>query len=38
MTTFPNSPWLLKGGLVLVDSESDNIMHVIALQDNRIAL
>jgi hypothetical protein len=34
MTTFPNSPRLLKGGLVLVDPESGNIVRIIVLQYN----
>jgi hypothetical protein len=32
MTTFPNSPRLLKGGIVVVDAESGAIQRVIALQ------
>ena len=34
MTTFPNSPRLLKGGIVVVDAESGAIQRVIALQYN----
>jgi hypothetical protein len=34
MTTFPNSPRLLKGGLVLVDPGSGQIVRVIVLQYN----
>jgi hypothetical protein len=34
MTTFPNSPRLLKGGIVVVDPESGAIQRVIALQYN----
>jgi hypothetical protein len=34
MTTFPNSPRLLKGGLVVIDPESGAIQRVIALQYN----
>lgn len=34
MTTFPNSPRLFKGGLVLVDPESGGILCVILLQNN----
>jgi hypothetical protein len=34
MTTFPNSPKLVKGGLVLLDSESSAIRRVITLQYN----
>jgi hypothetical protein len=34
MTSFPNSPRLLKGGLVVVDAESGAIQRVIALQYN----
>jgi hypothetical protein len=34
MTTFPNSPKLLKGGLVLVEPESGNIVRIIVLQYN----
>ena len=34
MSTFPNSPRLLKGGLVVIDAESGAIQRVIALQYN----
>jgi hypothetical protein len=34
MTTFPNSPRLLKGGIVLIDPESGAVRRVIALQYN----
>lgn len=34
MTTFPNSPRLLKGGIVLMDAGSGAIRRVIALQYN----
>lgn len=34
MTTFPNSPKLLKGGLVLLDAETSMVQRVIALQYN----
>ena len=34
MATFSNSPKLLKGGLVLIDSESSAIQRVIVLQYN----
>jgi hypothetical protein len=34
MTTFPGSPRLLKGGLVLVDAGSGNLVRVIVLQYN----
>lgn len=34
MTTFPNSPRLLKGGLVLIDPASGAVVRVIALQYN----
>ena len=34
MTTFPNSPRLLKGGLVLIDAVSAAVQKVIALQYN----
>lgn len=34
MTTFPNSPKLIKGGLVLVDPESAQVQRVISLQYN----
>ena len=34
MTTFPNAPRLLKGGLVLLDPETSAIQRVIALQYN----
>jgi hypothetical protein len=34
MTTFPNSPKLLKGGLVLIDQETAMVQRIIALQYN----
>jgi hypothetical protein len=34
MITFPNSPKLLKGGIVLVDPETSAVQRVIALQYN----
>jgi len=34
MTTFPNSPRVLKGGLVQVDPESGAVLLAIALQYN----
>lgn len=34
MTTFPRSPRLLKGGIVLVDPETSAVQRVIALQYN----
>ncbi|HEX9867637.1 MAG TPA: hypothetical protein VGC99_03405 [Candidatus Tectomicrobia bacterium] len=34
MTTFPNSPRLLKGGIVLIDSESSAVQRIIVLQYN----
>ncbi len=34
MTTFPGSPKLLKGGIVLIDAESGALRQVIALQYN----
>ncbi|MDN5940289.1 MAG: hypothetical protein L0H94_00275 [Nitrospira sp.] len=34
MTTFPNSPKLLKGGVVLIDPESGAVLRIIALQYN----
>lgn len=34
MTTFPNSPKLLKGGLVLIDPETGMVQRIIALQYN----
>src|SRR6266404_1071034 len=34
MTTFPNSPRLLKGGLALLDPDSGQVQSVIALQYN----
>ena len=34
MSTFPNSPRLLKGGLVLLDADSGAVQRVIALQYN----
>ena len=34
MTTFPNSPRLLKGGIVLIDPDTSAVLRVIALQYN----
>jgi hypothetical protein len=34
MTTFPNSPRLLKGGIVLIDPDTSAVVRVIALQYN----
>src|SRR6266446_8736517 len=34
MTTFPNSPRLLKGGIVLIDPETSAVLRIIALQYN----
>lgn len=34
MTTFPNSPRLLKGGLVLIDADTSAVQRVIVLQYN----
>lgn len=34
MTTFPNSPKILKGGVVLLDPESARVISVISLQYN----
>jgi hypothetical protein len=34
MTTFPNSPRLLKNGIVLIDPESGGVLRIIALQYN----
>lgn len=34
MSTFPNSPKLVKGGLVLIDPESSAVVRVVALQYN----
>lgn len=34
MTTFPNSPKLFKGGVVLIDPESSQVKRVIPLQYN----
>lgn len=34
MTTFPNSPRIIKGGIVLIDPESAKVQRVIALQYN----
>ncbi len=38
MSTFPNSPKLVKGGLVLVDPETGNVRAVISLQYNSDSL
>jgi hypothetical protein len=32
MTTFPNSPRLLKGGIALIDSDSGSVQRIIVLQ------
>jgi hypothetical protein len=34
MTTFPNSPRLLKGGIVLIDPDTGAVLRIIALQYN----
>ena len=34
MTTFPNSPQLLKGGIVLLDPETAAVQRIISLQFN----
>lgn len=34
MTTFPNSPRLLKGGIVLIDPETSAVQRIISLQYN----
>jgi hypothetical protein len=34
MTTFPNSPRLLKGGLALLDPDTGSVVRLIALQYN----
>ncbi len=34
MSTFPNSPKILKGGLVLIDPESAKVQRIISLQYN----
>ena len=34
MTTFPNSPRVLKGGIVLLDAESSAVQRIITLQYN----
>lgn len=34
MTSFPNSPRILKGGLVLIDPESTQVQRIISLQYN----
>ena len=34
MTTFPNSPKVLKGGIVLIDPESASVRRIISLQYN----
>jgi hypothetical protein len=34
MTTFPGSPRLLKGGIVLIDPDSSAVRRIIALKYN----
>ena len=34
MTTFPNSPKLIKGGIVLIDPQSAQVQRIISLQYN----
>jgi len=34
MTTFPGSPRLIKGGIVLIDPQTSNVQRVITLQYN----
>jgi hypothetical protein len=38
MTTFPNSPKLIKGGLGLVDAERARVLRIISLQYNSDSL
>jgi hypothetical protein len=38
MTTFPNSPKLIKGGLVLIDADTARVLSVISLQYNSDSL
>lgn len=38
MSTFPNAPKLVKGGLVLVDPDSANVQRVVSLQYNADSL
>src|SRR5262245_23680392 len=38
MTTFPDSPRLLKGGIVLLDADSGAVLRIITLQYNPDAL
>ncbi len=35
MTTFPNSPRLLKGGIVLIDPETSAVQQIIILRYNQ---
>jgi hypothetical protein len=37
MSTFPGSPRILKGGIVLIDPDSGAVLRVIALKDDRDA-
>jgi hypothetical protein len=34
MSTFPSSPRLLKGGIVLLDASSGNLVRIISSQHN----
>lgn len=34
MSTFPNSPHLIKGGIVLIDPDTSTVLRIIALQYN----
>jgi hypothetical protein len=34
MSTFPNSPKILKGGIVLIDPDTSNVLRIIVLQYN----
>jgi hypothetical protein len=36
MTTFPGSPRLARGGIVLLDSSTSRVIRVIALQNNQL--
>jgi hypothetical protein len=38
MASFPNSPRVLKGGLVLIDAESSKVLRIISLQYNSDSL
>ena len=36
MSTFPNSPRLLKGGIILMDPNTSKVIRIVALQSSNL--